>query len=634
MKRNLALILFTMLLVYCVAMAFHSPLALADSAQPYSEAPMLADLVAEGKLPAVENRLPIEPLIVEPIGQVGTYGGTLTTRLSGPGDWGDIWHSLFPHLLWFDNNANEIVPDLARDYHFNDDLTVLTIYLREGMKWSDGNPFDADDLVCWWEDYAMHPEFNPDQVPPSHWAPGGQAMEVVKVDQYTVQYKFAVPYPMALNVITSWNGMQGRLFLPSHIIREIHPDYNENAAAVAKEMGFDTWQEAVSDWAGLMWPGGDPDSKLPTLGMWKQTRMSSTEIVFERNPYYWAVDTEGNQLPYIDSVRAEIVPDNEVYYVNIMQSKYDFGKIAPDKLALMKANEARGDYSVRLWTGDVVSGAAYAFNQNHKDEILREIFQDVRFRQAMSVAIDRDEINELIYDGFGTPAQATVHRTASFYNAEWGETYAQYDPELANQLLDEMGLTKRDRSGWRLRPDGKVLEFVITDATETSELVRDYWRAVGVKAEMNPIDSNLYWTRGEAGELDLGTWGLDNSVEIKAFQNVSKFWMGTGDLAYAIDWVEWHETGGRRGVEPPQTVQEYFRNWLAIQSATGDDYAALAKKIFQFYADELYIIGTVGYAPNPVFVANNLQNVPEQQIFMDPTNWWLLSRPDQWYFAN
>lgn len=604
-----------------------------ESVSTYNEAPILAELVASGELPPVEERLPLEPMVVTPLESVGVYGGELITRINGPGDWGDIWHSTFPHLLWFDKDVQEVIPDLAKDYEFNEDFTVLTIYLREGLKWSDGDPFDAEDLMSWWHDYTMHPEFNPDQVPPSDWAPGGEAMEVVKVDDYTVEYHFAAPYPMALNVITSWNGMPGRLFLPSHKIRELHQDYNEDANAAAQAMGYETWQEAVNAFANLMWPGADPEGLLPTLGMWRQFSVTSTEVVFERNPYYWAVDTEGNQLPYIDRVRAEIVPDNEVYAVNVIQGKYTYGKVPADKIELMKANEESGNYLIKLWTGDVVSNPAYAFNQNHKDEVLREIFQDVRFRQAMSVAINREEINNLVFDGYGTPTQATVNRSASFYEPEWSEAFAQYDPDLANQLLDEMGLDQKNADGWRLRPDGKVLEFVINANDPATELVRDYWRAVGVKAELNAIDVNLYWTRAEAGELDLGTWGVDNSVEIKVFQNVSKFWMGSGDLSYAVDWVRWHDTDGAEGVEPPDRVKAYFDNWDAIQTASGDEYNRLAKEIFDFYAEEVYIIGTVGYGLNAVFVNNNLNNVPDELLFMDPTNWWLMARPDQWYLS-
>lgn len=605
-----------------------------EPASKFKEAPMLAAKVAAGELPPVDQRLPLEPLVIQPVDGVGKYGGQLITRINGPGDWGDIWHATFPHLLWFDEKVQEVIPDLAKSYEYNSDQTVLTIRLREGLKWSDGDPFDADDLVSWWIDYKMHPAFNPDQVPPSEWAPGGKAMEVKRIDDYTVEYHFAAPYPMALNVITSWNGMPGRFFLPSHLIRKVHIDYNPDADKAAVELGYEDWVKAVDGIANLMWPGADPNGLLPTLGMWRQASVTSTEVIFERNPYYFAVDTEGNQLPYIDSVRAEIVPDNEVYAVNIMQGKYSYGKVFADKIELMKANETQGNYNILLWSGDVVSQPVYAFNQNHKDPVLRQIFQDRRFRQAMSVAINRAEINDLVYDGYGTPTQATVNRSASFYDPKWSEAYAQYDPAMANSLLDEMGLTQKNAEGFRLRPDGRVLEIVINANDKASELVRDYWRAVGVKTELNAIDVNLYWTRAAAGELDLGTWGVDNSVEIKVFQSVSKFWMGTGDLGYAVDWVKWHDTKGAEGVEPPAPVKEYFANWDAIQSASGARYTELAKKIFDFYAEEVYLIGTVGYGLNAVYVSKDLRNIPQQILFMDPTNWWLLARPDQWYFAD
>ncbi len=602
----------------------------------YGESPMLAARVESGDLPPVEERLPNEPMVVVPTDSVGAYGGELITRLNSVGDWGDIWHSTMPHMLWYDESANTVIGDIAKGYAFNDDKTVLTLYLREGLKWSDGDPFDADDLVCWWTDYTMHEAFNPEMTPPSQWAPGGEAMEVVKVDDWTVEYRFAASYPAALSVITSWQGIEGNFYAPSHLLRAVHADYVDEAEAnkLSKELyDKDTWIEAVSTICSLQWPGSDPNCLLPTLGMWVQSEMTTTEIRFTRNPYYWAVDTEGNQLPYIDTIKAEILEDNEVYDLNIMQGKYDFGKVSTDKLELIKSNEESGNYNVRLWNGDIASNPIYSFNQNHRDEATRAVFQDVRFRQAMSLAINRDEINELIYDGYGIPTQATVNTSASFYDPAWSSAFSEYDVDKANALLDEMGLNERDGDGFRKMSNGNTLLVVMQLSQPVHELVRDYWQAVGVRVEINPVDITLYWERGSAGDLDVGMAGLDNSVEMKVFQNVSKFWMECGDLSYAVDWVEWFNTGGIGGELPPEKVQQYFANWQAIQLASGDEYDRLAKDIFKFFAEELYVIGTVGYVPTAVYVSNNLQNVPQSVLFMDATNWWLMSRPDQWYLA-
>lgn len=600
----------------------------------FQESPILAELVKAGTLPPVEERLPVEPLVLKPDESTGEYGGTTVTRVNSPGDWGDIWHVTFPHLIWVDQTVTQYIPDLAKDFKFNEDKTVLTIYLRKGLKWSDGTLFTADDLLCWWSDYTMNKAINPDQTPPSQWAPGGKAMDVVKVDDLTVEYHFAVPYPMALNVMTSWQGMQGQLFLPSALVRKYHIDYNPDADADAKAFGYNTWQEAVSGIANLMWPGADVNNILPTLGMWRMSSINSTMVTFERNPYYWAVDTAGNQLPYIDAAQAEIVPDNEAYVVNIIQGKYTYGKVPADKIELIKANEVQGNYKVMLYSSDVASSPVFAFNVNHKDSVLAEVFQDVRFRRAMSLAINREDINNLVFNGYGTPTQATVNKTASFFDSKWAAAYANYDVDTANQLLDEMGLDKKGADGVRLRPDGKPLSFVINANDNASQLVAKYWAAVGVKADLNAIDANLYWTRAAAGDLDLGTWGLDNTVEIKVFTNVSKFSMRSGDLGFAVDWALWQDTNGEQGAEPPEDVKEFFKNWNAIQSASGDDYQQLAKKIFDFYADQVYLIGTVGYGLNAVYMSNLMHNVPEDILFMDPTNWWLLARPDSWYFGN
>ncbi len=600
----------------------------------FNESPMLKARVDSGELPPVEERLPIEPLVIVPRDGVGTYGGEMKTRLSGPGDWGDIWHATFPHLFWFNEEANEIVPELAKDYKFNDDYTVLTIYLREGLKWSDGEPFTTEDILCWWNDYRMNKEFNPDLVPPGDWAPGGEAMKLNKIDNYTIELQFAAPYKAALTVLTSFNGMQGRFFLPSHLVRKYHLEHNPDAEKIMGEMGEDveTWQGAVAKWANLMWPGGDAKYVLPTLGMWRQKEMTTTQITFERNPYYYAVDTEGNQLPYIDTVRAEIVEDNEVAKINAMQGKYDYGKVAVTDLELMKSNEGTADFSILLYDGEVVSSTAFAFNQTSKDPIKAEIFQDVRFRQAMSLAINREEFNDLINDGYGTIGSATVHKSATFYEDRWSEVYTEYDVDRANALLDEMGLDQKDANGFRKAKDGKVFTVIIPTTGPATELVRDYWNAVGVKTELTNMDSSLYSTRSADWDLDMGVWGIDNTVEFKVFQNTSKFWIGNQDVAYGVAWGKWIDTNGKEGVEPPEKVKKYVENWKAIQIASGDEYTRLAKEIFNFFADELYIIGTSGYLPSPVYVSNKLGNVAQSALFMDPTNWWLLQRPDTWFF--
>ena len=639
MKNRKTFVCLSLMLVLTLVLGCLPAFAADTSPAAFGEAPMLAERVAAGELPAVSDRLPKNPLVLAPKDGIGVYGGELRTRLNNPGDWGDIWHSTYPHLIWFSEDTSQYLPELCEAFELNEDSTLLTLYLREGLKWSDGEPFDADDIECFWKDFRMNPEVNPDMTPPGDYAPGGVAMEVTKVDQYTVTFSFSVPYPGILAVLTSWNGMPGRIFLPAHLVRAIHPDYAEDADAKAQELygeytTVNSWVDAVGYIANMMWPGGDPYGLLPTLGMWKQKTNTTTEIVFERNPYYYAVDTAGNQLPYIDTVRAEIVPDDEVANLNVMQGKYDFGKVKPDKLALIKSKEAEGNYAVRLYTGDNASSPLYAFNLNHRDPAVREIFNDVRFRKAMSLAINREELNDLVYDGFGTPTQATINRTASFYDPAWAEANAQYDPDAANALLDEMGLDKRGSDGFRLRPDGKPLLITMEmQANKGDELVMNYWNEVGVRTQLNPVDSSLYWERGQSGELDLGVAGLDNSVEFKAFSVISKYFLGNLDLCPAVDWVKWFDTNGTDGEAPPADVQAYFAAWHAVKSATGDEYDRLAREIFQAISDNIWLIGTVGYGLNAVYVNNNLRNVPESALFMDPTNWWLLTRPDQWYFA-
>ncbi|GAJ05893.1 unnamed protein product, partial [marine sediment metagenome] len=250
--------------------------------------------------------------------------------------------------------------------------------------------------------------------------------------------------------------------------------------------------------------------------------------------------------------------------------------------ALYKENEEKGDYRTLLWKSTDAADCSFAFNLNHEDPVLREIFQDVRFRRAMSLAINRDEVNEIVYRGTGVPCQGTVLPTVSYYKEEWGKAYAQYDPERANALLDEMGLTKRDAAGFRLRPDGETLTMTIeyypiyATTTANCELTAEYWSAVGVKTGLKSVERSFYQTRSDAGALDIGTWCQGRNTEnVVYFARGYLFNPADGgwEWGYCRDWQDWFTSGGTEGEEPPEDVKElhrWFEDWFV--AATPEEY--------------------------------------------------------------
>ena len=318
----------------------------------------------------------------------------------------------------------------------------------------------------------------------------------------------------------------GTRIRPKHYLKNWHIDYNPDADKLSKEEGFDNWGQALAhhgNWNYVV----DPD--VPTLRPWVLRQESATTRLYERNPFWYCVDTEGNQLPYIDRVQATLA-DGETYTLKVLSGEVTRAKFpAFEDFTLYKQNEASGDYKVLVLTGLFGGMHTYHINQNHEEPVLAEVLRDLRFRRALSLAIDRDEMNETLYSGMGAPRQVTVNPDVSYYNPEWGEEhpYASYDPDQANRLLDEMGLTERDRDGFRKLPNGETINLTVVSygiwiAPEGEELVKtvatsrrtcpglltalrsrrqhgfrggtkEYWGDVGIKSTLRLVEPGFFW---------------------------------------------------------------------------------------------------------------------------------------------
>lgn len=611
---------------------------------------MLAERVANGELPPVEERLPPNPLVVQPTNMVGQYGGTLRGAGLAPETTSDLQIGMVTGLFRYSDDLSIIQPEVAESFEFNDDFTSCMIRLREGIKWSDGQPFTADDVIFYFEDWQFDQDLSP--VLASQWQPGGEPMQVTKVDDYTVRFDFAVPNPSFALIHRS--GAPETPWRPKHFLEQFHAKYNASADEEAKAEGFDNWQARFGVKADLNYGVQEPD--LPVLDPWVPVSNDSQRQVYERNSYYFKVDTEGNQLPYVDRVIVEYAADLEV--MNLKTISGELSVAGLDMLLVnfpvIKQGEEEGDYRTALVFSERGADVALALNQNHPDPVMKEIFNDVRFRQALSVAINRDEINELVFLGQGTPRQATINESASFFKQEWADHYAQYDPDLANQLLDELGLDKRSADGIRLRPDGEPMAFQLEylphegPKKEVCELVVRHWGDVGLKVDAAGRDRSYLITRLDTMEHDVSGWHVDRQLERAAYTYGSQGSKlgpgGNSAITYARGWRDWLVSGGETGVEPPEEAKALyaaFAEWQ--QTAMGTpEYEEAGIKVHDLIAENLWVIGVIGQGPQPVVVKNDLENVfseavfaGEERVWWGAANWfWHPHKPEQWFFKS
>jgi len=601
----------------------------AAAALAYNEAPMLRVKVAAGELPPVEERLPEEPSVVEPLEEIGQYGGTLYVFPLNPSPWNDLQESTDRgmHIGRMAEDGTTVLGDLAKGFDFSEDSKSLTIYLREGAKWSDGYPFTADDVVFMFED--MH--WN-DKVKTWNWLL--PVKRAIKIDDYTVRLETDEPYPGLLPRLVTPAGGDWCAYHPKHYLKKWHIRYNPDADKLAKEEGFDNWWEAFFY---HYWWAPTTDLDKPTMQPWILTEFTTTTKVFERNPYYVKVDTAGNQLPYADRIVSTIV-DPEVYQMKIIagEASVAYVNTSFDNYPLYKENEEAGGYQVNLIPGISYTDVGFGLNLNQSDPIKRKLYQDVRFRQALSLAINRAEINDSVFFGRAVPRQMTTLPSSSFYKPEWAEAYAQYDPEEANRLLDEIGLTERDENGFRKRSDGKTVFLLVEHCPELRsvpisalELVKEYWEAVGLKVLVKALGGNIFWDRQQDPDHDIIATNKA-STEIREYLIQREDWVcGSSYFAWAPTWGLWlganadvkagvktledFEGGKLPGEEPPQEIKTLFQ-WgeeLAQTRIGSKEYKDLWTKICDFHAENLLIIGAVGMVPVPYIAKKNIGNVPK-----------------------
>ena len=610
----------------------------------FQGAPMLEDM----DLPPVEERLPSEPVVVEPFDSIGVYGGELAGPATNPTCCGwDVLEMRLQKLVTIGPDLQTIIPNIAKDYAISDDFTTFTIYLREGHKWSDGEPFTTADFRFWFDDVLSNTDLTPS--PSGPWAPNGDLANLNIIDETTLEVTFAEPNPTF--IIQLGGEVNNRGYRPAHYFQQFHLDYNPDAEALAEELGFDDWIQMFN---AKMTPynntwnlGAETDPYAPTLNTFVFVSEDTFgNKLYERNPYFFKVDTAGNQLPYIDTLRRILVEDLQVQDLRGIAGEYThFGWGSLASFPTYRDNEEAGGYRTALIEYGRGNEFAIGFNYTIDDPVLREIYWDIRFRQAMSVAINRDEINQLIYFGLATPSQAAPVPTSAFYQDWMPEYYAQYDPELANQLLDEMGLDQRDSDGFRLRPDGETLflNFEVAPPEEAweriAELTSEYWNEVGVKTQLKIIESGLRNELSDSNQLMLGGHGLDIDdvgVATGLISHLRPNWIRARGVA--TPWQNWLESDGESGEEPPAEIIELWElsEEFLNQPFGSDSWLEVGNEFYDMTFRNLYLIGTIQRPPQPLLFKSNLMNTPPNDTTAQ-WSWsyrqWVMFMPEQWYFA-
>jgi peptide/nickel transport system substrate-binding protein len=574
---------------------------------------MLQELVRAGKLPPIDQRLPKEPFVIGPgvllpqehlNFKVGRYGGTMRLVHQTPGWEPSVFiQSNEPLLLAPGLTTDSIKGNVLRDYTVSPDGSTFTFYMREGLKWSDGTPVTTEDVRFTYEDFLLNKDITP--VFPEWMKTGakgtGDPMKLEIIDRYTFRVSFGGPYgafPVHLH-ISGWKGYT-ELLKPAHFLKQFHPKYTpmDKLEPMIQKAGL-----AKGEWAAFFlqkdvrnWDLTRPKAQgFPVLYPWVMVETTPTSISFERNPYYFKVDTAGNQLPYIDRLRSQLVADAETAKLKILAGEtdhsYEYGVLS--ELPLYKENAAKGGYNITLF--DLHRTAAdVQLNMTHPDPVWRQVVRDVRFRRALSMGVDRDEIVDAVYFGYAAPSKSVPG----------------YDSARANQLLDEMGLDKRDSEGFRLGPDGK--RFVIPiehhvpfkELQATAELVADHWtNKLGIQTTTKVLEAGLRATRRSANELKATVawhhWTL--------WYLFAAFY--TGDENIGVLWNQWRTSGGKAGEEPPAEAKEFFDLIAQTMTALPQDRARVLSELRQNVYDNVWWIITVEDVKYAVMTSKKLQNV-------------------------
>lgn len=621
----------------CMSLTLVSAAAAPDLSRRQS--PMLDEMVAKGELPPLAERLPQEPKVIDlsASGRTpGAYGGQWRMLMKSQKDIRMMTIFSYARLVGF-NADFDLEPDILKAVDVEEGR-IFTLHLRKGHKWSDGHPFTAEDFRYWYEDVAQNEKLSRGGFPPQM-RPHGEGPTFEVIDEQTVRYSWDRPNPLFLPALAAPRPLE--IAMPAHYLKQFHERYGDPQALAAM-----VEEEGVKDWSSLhrrMARSYRPENpELPTLMPWRNvTEPPAERFVFERNPYFHRVDEHGRQLPYMDTVTlsmgsTSLIPAKTGTGEANLQGRY----IRFDDYTFLKAAEDQHDYSVRLWATGKGSQVALYPNLNYEDPLWRDLFRDVRFRRALSLAINREEINEAIYYGLARVSANTVLAESKLFKPEYATAWSRFDLDKANALLDEVGLDKRDWDGVRLLPDGRRAEIIVASAGESTEeadilqLIHDTWLAAGIKLYPRSSQRDIFRRRVFSGQTMISVWpGYDNGLPTADF-SPNEF---APTAQQQLQWPAWGlhaESQGESGEEPalPQArrLLELYESWLTATSAA--ERTAIWEEMLDIHADQVFSIGIVNGTFQPVVVSRKMHNVPEKGIYTyDPGAYFGIYQPDTFW---
>ena len=616
-------------------------LSFANCAFGYSESPLLSKMVKNGKLPPVESRLPQTPRVIDFAGrnlEIGKFGGTLKMLMARAKDARQMTVYGYARLLIYKPKTFEFQPDILESFDVIQGKKFI-FNLRPGHKWSDGHPFTAEDFRYWWEDVANNPKLSP-VGPPKVMKVDGKLPQFRILNNLSIQYEWEKPNPDFLAALAGASPLY--IYRPAHYMRQFHENFTANSelqklVTTAKQRNWAALHNKMDN----LYRNDNID--LPVLQPWVCiSKSSSNRLRFKRNPFFHRIDPKGQQLPYIDEFIFGIA-SNKLISAKTGTGEVDLQAryLRFDDYTFLKKGEDRSPYSTRLWTTAKGSHLALFPNLNHKNKVLRSIMQDVRFRRALSMAVNRYEINQVIYYGLAIEGNNTVLPESPLYKPYYRSKWAQLNLKSANQLLDDMGLIKRDSRGIRLLPDGNPLNLIIetagesTEQTDILELIHDSWLKIGIKIYSKPSQRNVFRNRIFSGETAISIWsGIENGLA-SANSSPAEFAPTTQQLLQWPKWGQHFETGGKAGQIPndpfAMELLKLYRDWRAepVFAKRKD----IWEKVLDIHTEQVYSIGLIAGVLQPVVVSNNLKNVPIKGIYnWNPGAHFGIYSPDTFWF--
>jgi len=586
---------------------------------PKAESPMLSRMVEEGQIPELAERIPASPDVIVGLDGIGNFGGTWRQNKRGQADQTARSIVLRRGLTTVDQTM-ALKTNFAESFEVSPDATMWTFHLRPGAKWSDGAPITTEDYRFWYEDLIQNRDYTPNHPKWLSSAVGDERVEVefVAPDDYTFSYKFVAP-----SGLLPYQGsiVEMNTLVPAHYAKPFHPKYGDKAeidAAVAANDSWDDWTHQMQDMLNA-----NKTIERPTAEPWLNEADWTKDIVpMRRNPYHWEIDTEGNQLPYIDWVQFHDFQDAEVALLRALNGEIDCQArhIANwQNYTVFKENEARGDYTTQLWNRTAVFGLH--FNMTVLNDRLSELFMERDFRIAISHSINRDEMNELIYDGFATPMQYTAPVGSPYHSEKLASAYIEYDPDTSNDLLDNLGYTEKDSDGYRLFKDGsgdRVSFTALEGGTEPSPellLLIDYFKDIGLEMVYRGVDRALSIQLINDNEVEMRTTYLDRNLVPLADPSIWLKSTGPAERPMFCAWSQWYINPDHPAAQEPPADHWVWGLWNGFdelqQAATDEDQKAAWFRVQDIWAEELPSVCVYGMVPFPFPVKNGFMGIHE-----------------------